>query len=262
VLQAAKETWLAVDQALRRGGRGLSPGSSLARLLEKYRGARNRSAPPPLSIAQILAWADAQHARTGRWPTRAAGPVLGVAHENWKAIDACLRVGCRGLPGGSSLPRLLATARNARAAVVRPPLSIPQLLAWADEHHARTGRWPTSGTGLVLGVAQENWTAINASLRAGNRGLPGGSSLARLLAKHRNVPNRAQRPPLTMAKILAWAKRHRELTGRWPSKNSGPVAGSPSENWRPIDHCLRYGRRGLPEGSSLAKVVEKLRGGG
>ena len=61
----------------------------------------------PLTIAQILSWADAHHARTGRWPTENSGPVEGAPRDSWPAVCAALRQGLRGLPRGS-LPRLLA----------------------------------------------------------------------------------------------------------------------------------------------------------
>jgi len=56
-----------------------------------------------LTGAQILAWADAHHARAGAWPTTRSGPVAGAPGETWRAIDNALRRGHRGLPGDSSL---------------------------------------------------------------------------------------------------------------------------------------------------------------
>jgi hypothetical protein len=66
----------------------------------------------------------------------------------------------------------------------RPPLSEAQILAWADAHHARTGRWPSAASGPVCGVPGESWRGINQALDSGYRGLPGGDTLARLLARH------------------------------------------------------------------------------
>jgi hypothetical protein len=65
-------------------------------------------------VEQILAWADAYRARTGRWPTARSGPVPEAPGETWSGIDRGLRVGGRGLPGGYSLARLLALLRGAR----------------------------------------------------------------------------------------------------------------------------------------------------
>ena len=44
------ETWAAVDAALINGVRGLEGGSSLARLLDRERGVRNRKALPRLTV--------------------------------------------------------------------------------------------------------------------------------------------------------------------------------------------------------------------
>lgn len=101
------ETWLAVDRRLRRGGRGLPGGSSLPRLLAEARGVRNTSAVPPLRVTQILAWAREHKRRTGRWPSAASGPVVVAPGETWNAVNAALAFGKRGLPGGSSLAKLL-----------------------------------------------------------------------------------------------------------------------------------------------------------
>jgi hypothetical protein len=67
----------------------------------------------------------------------------------------------------------------------RPPLTVEQILAWADAHHARTGRWPHAGSGPVEGAPGEVWGNVNAALYDGHRGLPGGDSLARLLDRRR-----------------------------------------------------------------------------
>jgi hypothetical protein len=64
----------------------------------------------------------------------------------------------------------------------RPPLTVRQILAWADSHRARTGSWPTADSGYVHGNRNEKWSRIDGALRLGLRDLRGGSSLARLLA--------------------------------------------------------------------------------
>ena len=66
--------------------------------------------------------------------------------------------------------------------------TIGQILAWADEHKAATGDWPNQISGQMTGT-DETWGAINVSLSVGNRGLPSGGSLAKLLAEHRGVRN-------------------------------------------------------------------------
>ena len=63
--------------------------------------------PTKLTVAQILAWADAHFARTGEWPSANTGLVAGAPGQSWAAIDEALRRGGRGLPGGDTLARLL-----------------------------------------------------------------------------------------------------------------------------------------------------------
>ncbi len=69
-------------------------------------------------------------------------------------------------------------------------LTVDQILAWADLHFARTGRWPSAGTGPVAGAPGEKWVNIDQALRVGSRGLPGHDTLVRLLNRRR----RGRRP--------------------------------------------------------------------
>jgi hypothetical protein len=149
---------------------------------------------PPLSEAQVLAWADAHHARTGRWPDARAGPVPGAPGQTWQALNQALARGCRGLPGGSSLARLLAERRGRRNRRQAPRLTEGELLRWADLHRGRTGRWPTPTSGPLPEAPGETGSAVASALYAGRRGLPGGQTLARLLRRHgRGAPVRRRR---------------------------------------------------------------------
>lgn len=260
IREARDGTWRSVDRALRRGARGLTPGSSLARLLCQHRGVRNRSALPPHSVKQILAWADAHHVRTARWPNEDSGAVADAPGETWDGIETALRIGSRLLPGGSSLAKLLGEHRGVRNSANLPRLTIRQILSWADAHHRRTGRWPKSGDGPILESAGDDWHAVNACLLQGCRGLRGGQSLAQLLAKHRGARNRKALPRYTQRQILAWADAHYKRTGAWPWLRSGPIAEAPGETWWAVDAALYNGARGLPGGSSLARLLQRRRG--
>jgi hypothetical protein len=93
--------------ALDRGWRGLPGGTTLARLLARERGKRNHKDLPRLTPGQIRAWAVAHHRRTGVWPGRKTGSIPEAPGETWSGVNAALMTGGRGLPGGSSLSRLL-----------------------------------------------------------------------------------------------------------------------------------------------------------
>jgi hypothetical protein len=181
VLAAAGESWKAIDSALRDGLRGLGRGSSLARLLAQKRGVRNRLGTPPLTRGQILRWAEAFHRERQRWPSSNSGPIEEAPGETWKGVDLALRHGYRGLPRGPSLAKLLAQERKVRNRTNLPILSPRQILSWADDHYHRVGDYPTSTSGPISGADGETWGSVNLALRYGYRGLPGGTSLSRLL---------------------------------------------------------------------------------
>jgi hypothetical protein len=209
----------------------------------------------PITVAQVLAWADDFHAHTGRWPNVLSGRVRADLNETWHNINQALRQGLRGLPGGDSLARLLWRERGARNRYALPPLTEADVCRWAEAHRRHIGSWPAKGDGAIAGADGEDWNCVNQALRQGLRGLPGGDTLARLLARRLGARNRASAPRLTEAEILAWADAHRRRTGRWPSAGSGPAAVAPGEDWKAIDNSLRLGYRGLPGGSSLARLL-------
>jgi hypothetical protein len=108
---------------------------------------------------------------------------------------------------------------------------------------------------VLGGPLGTTWRQVDNALRLGHRGLPGGSSLAPLLAVHRGVRNKKALPGLTEFLIETWAREHHQRYGAWPTENSGPVWGEPGETWRKIDAVLHGGHRGLPGGDTLARLL-------
>ncbi len=259
IRHAPGETWYKVQRALRFGRRGLPGDSTIAELLEAHRGVRNRSNLKPLSVAQILRWATRHHKLTGRWPTRDSGEVLDGDGTTWMAIQDALYLGGRGLPGGGSLAQLLADRRGVRNIQRLPELSIAKILSWADDHKDRTGDWPIRESGQIPGSSGENWGSVDHSLKSGRRGLPHGKTLARLLAESRGKRNLRDLDTLTERQILTWAESHYRRTGRWPSQTAGAIFDAPGEKWRNVDTALYKGLRGLPGGSSLAKLLAPVK---
>ncbi len=183
--RGAGETWLLVAAALAHGLRGLPCSGTLARFFRERRG-RFNPADLKLSDKQIVAWADSWLARTGDWPTRDSGRVLSGGRINWRLVDLALRAGCGEKREEGSLEDFLASRRG----VARPQLSMEKILAWADAFHKRAAQWPTEVCGPVAEARTECWSEIDSALAAGLRGLPGGSSLAGLLAEKRKVRQR------------------------------------------------------------------------
>jgi hypothetical protein len=218
---------------------------------------RNLQNLPNLTEELILRWADAHYKRTGDYPACTSGAIAGVPGETWRNLDAILRVGGRGLPGGSSLPQLLANRRAVPNAKALEPLTITQILAWADEHHAHTGDWPSVRSKRIPDGPPLEWTTVNSALCYGRRGLPGGSSLVQLLAKYRGVASSS----LSIAQILEWADAYHDRTGCWPSNKSGEaIEGTAGEKWVTVNNALRFGYRGLPKGQSLSGILQQYRG--
>jgi hypothetical protein len=246
-----------IDRCLRHGERGL--GSSLANLLAEHRGKRNIHRLPDLTEDEILAWADEHHQHTGDWPTADSGIIPGTARETWRSVDRALQVGARSLPGGSSLARLLSERRDVRNRKDFPAgLTKEQILAWAEAHRQRNGKWPTTTSGPIAEAPGETWLAVDMALRHAGRGLPGGSFLARLIADRHGLTRSQDRPDLTIEQILVWVDAWHSRT--WPTLQSGPIPESPGETWGIIDRALRRGRRGLPGPSSLARLLAQHRG--
>jgi hypothetical protein len=137
----------------------------------------------------------------------------------------------------------------------RTILHVADILTWADEHFARTGKYPICKEGDVYGQPLEKWRNIDHCLREGRRGLPGKWSLPQLLTEYRGYRNHLRLPKYTIKQILEWADAHHKRTGRWPNYKSGPIPDAPGESWQAVQVALFNGARGLPGGSTLAEVL-------
>src|SRR6185312_13394772 len=219
VSRTSSEKWGNIDMALSRGNRGLRGGDTLAKLLLRHRGRPHHNFPPDLTIPQILAWADAHRRRTGQWPGPHDGGIPRT-RQTWSAIQSALQRGKRGLPGGTSLARVLAEHRGVRNHLAVPTLTEKQILTWADDHHRRTGQYPKHLDGPILCAPGESWLAMEIALVRGHRGLSGGDSLAKLLARSRGVRNKSAIPVLTVKQIKKWAVAFNGRTGKWPTVTS------------------------------------------
>ncbi len=184
VLASRRDSWQAIDLALKQGHRSLRVRTSLAKLLKRHRRVGRHLRMPALTVEGILTLADEHHKQSGAWPNRNSGSIKGAPGESWRRIDLALQKGTRGLSGRATLAQLLVENRGLRIPQYRPRLTRKQILAWEDDHHRRHGQWPTRRSGNV-DRQQETWAAINSALGVGRRGLPGGSSLAKVLASRR-----------------------------------------------------------------------------
>jgi hypothetical protein len=137
----------------------------------------------PVTAEQILRWADEHFARHAKWPNARSGPVQETG-TTWGTVNYLLRRGMPGVPAGTTLARFLMMRRGRIHHLDRPRLSIPLILRWADSYFKLHGAWPKRGSGRIEG-AEATWCGIDSALWKGARGLPGGTSLGRLLKERR-----------------------------------------------------------------------------
>lgn len=138
----------------------------------------------------------------------------------------------------------------------KPPLTVPQILAWCDDHRKHFGKWPKPTAGKVR-IASETWSAIEKALKRGFRGLPGGYSLAKLLADWRGARHPRRLPRLTKKQIVLWAQAFHRRTRKWPRLESGEIPKSGGETWATVAGALMRGKRGLRGGLSLTQFLEQ-----
>jgi len=213
-----------------------------------------------LTIEQILDWADRHHDRTGRWPTSRSGPIIDRPDRTWESVQTALVKGTCGLPGGSTLHRLLARRRKARdARMTVPDLTLKKVLDWVDSHWARTNQWPRRDDGPVAECPWISWSTIHHRLMAGEWDVAPGTTLAMWLRDVRGVWD-GGKPRLTERLVLRWADEHFAHHGRWPVTLSGPLVNNADENWAAIDVALRNARRGFPYKTSLSQLLSRRHG--
>jgi DNA-binding XRE family transcriptional regulator len=223
---------------------------------------KRKRKPPPvwkkpgLYIEEILRWADAWKARTGSWPRHTSGRIPDSPGDKWGTVQSALYLGFRGLRGGTTLAQLLAEHRGVRNRQRLPHFEVFKILAWSDAHRRRTGEWPNRSSGPIPDAPGETWRAVEMALFHGGRGLPGGTTLARLLAKERGLRNRGSLPDLSEELILSWSEAHFRRSGAWPQMMSGAIYKVPGEKWHGVEAALRRGLRGLPGGSSLYQLLQ------
>jgi len=208
---------------------------------------------PPLTIEDILDWADQHYAQHSAWPTHLSGDIKGTS-ETWAGINHALERGHRGLVvSGYTIAKLLQEHRGVRNRGNLPDLSEDIVIGYADDYFASNKTWPQRDSGPIPGTA-DTWASISVALRNGSRGLSTKTSLADLLWRKRSVPNKANRPKLTIDQVLKWADEHHSATGNWPNQTSGPIQGT-SETWRGVNMALSKGQRGFSARSSVVQLL-------
>lgn len=165
------ESWGTIDKHLRDGGRTLSGGTSLFKLLDKNGLSIN------ISIESIIKAAEAQYKKEDKWPSTSdnreikMGPLKG---KSWKAIANGFYRGDFGLPTDITLPEIL----RAHNCYDSNKISSFDIVETAKLHKKQTGKWPSSkDSNIIQGgpLDGEKWTSIHTAIRDGHRGFEKGT---------------------------------------------------------------------------------------
>ena len=136
--------------------------------------------------------------------------------------------------------------------LARGQLTEEDILAAARESWQRHGKIPTiNSQEEVPGHPGDTWLTIYKAGVRGERGLPKGRTLARILQPLRNLDEN---------EILRAAQEFKQIHGHLPlATSSEPVPGRPGDTWCAINMAGYTGGRGLAEGRTLAKILAPLR---
>jgi hypothetical protein len=258
VLEEFRDATLRDSDVLESVGRQIHgiTGGQMLELAQRLREAAVKSVE--LTSGQIRQWIDEyRKEHDGKYPYRESGLIEGSDGLTWRNVDQALKNGLRDRPERSSLTQFLKEKYDYDNVMRRKGFDIDEILAWADAWRERTGEFPNAQSGPIPEAPGETWAKVDGALRRSGRGLPGGSTLAQLLRERRDKPP----PPgnLTLDQIRMWIMQHFERTRKWPARQSGPIADAPGETWNAVYLALNKGRRGLPNGFSLAGIVRELR---
>lgn len=182
-----KETWSGINGSLRRGGRGLSSGNSISKIIQKYRLVRDKSNLPKLTEEKILEWCDKWYNQYGKYPSISSGEVWDTG-ETWSKINCALNQGYRGLNKRGTVRKLLEKYRGVRNISNLPELTEKQILEWCDKWYKEYEEYPKRNSGKIWNTG-EVWSHINGALIRKERGLISGLSLAQLIKQNNNYKN-------------------------------------------------------------------------
>ena len=133
---------------------------------------------------------------------------------------------------------------------------------WVKKYKDKYGKFPHHASGKVEFADEDiTWSALEACLINGWRGLPKNTSLSKLIAEQFNVINRSNTKKYSNNIIRKWIERHYKEYGYYPTKRSGVIEwaseyGYNLVTWDAIDRALRVGVKGLSGGSSLSNFIK------
>ncbi|MEQ8787441.1 MAG: DEAD/DEAH box helicase family protein [Pirellulaceae bacterium] len=251
-----------IDHCLRKGQRGLGPGSSLYSECKVVAADKNtpiedrKGDSTPWTSQMVRDVIRERFERHGEFPTKSTPGTTAIGAA-WSTIDYYLRQGgFHGLPGGSTLSCEVETVKESLG-MNGAPLTFQNIRRAILQHRDTTGDYPsrsTKGTVPLIGGA---WSTLNNRLR--NKEVGRKSSLAavvKAVLKQKKDPPKPAKAPLTRAEIHAAIRQYREVHGDAPSRQTKGNSGL-GISWGHLNNLLTKGGRGLRGDSSLAKEARK-----
>ncbi len=141
-----------------------------------------------LTSVMLRKWVELYFEEHGVYPTCHSGRVHYAENEpiSWHGVDQCLVNGFRGQPPGQSLSKFIANEFGVLNGSNYREYTESQILEWAERFYDENGYYPTKRSGeftygVQSGYCATTWSAIDACLVKGNRGLSGNNSLSALI---------------------------------------------------------------------------------
>ncbi len=133
-----------------------------------------------LSIEQVLGWCDIYYERNNKYPGQYAKSIPEMHGEDFNNINAALNNGNRGLPKMTGIAGLLAQERGYVHNQNKPKIKLDDVINEMINYFRANRKFPTADNKEIAGSLGCKWSALNASLHIGGRGLPKGLSLSKL----------------------------------------------------------------------------------
>ena len=268
------DNWTAINAAGKNGCRNLEKGRTLSKILEpikvKY-GYKVKAKGGPLTEEVIIKAAIEHFDKIGKWPTNkdSESKIPLLPGDNWTAINAAGRAGCRNLAKGRTLAKILKPIKEqygTKVSAVGGPLTEEVIVNAAIQHFKNTGKWPTQrdSTSEIPLLPGDNWTAINAAGKNGCRNLEKGRTLSKILEPIKvkyGYKVKAKGGPLTEEVIIKAAIEHFDKIGKWPTNkdSESKIPLLPGDNWTAINAAGRAGCRNLAKGRTLSKILKPIK---
>ncbi len=209
VMNCPGDTWKARQHMLSLGGRGLEGGSSIHQFIAE----------------RVHATGETYKEQHGAYPDRNSGVFTEDPRLTWADIDDAYQ---KGTNAKSSLHRVFHGDTLTKESIWRDVLDE---LAASD-----IKKWVSQASGPVMNCPGDTWSAREAMLIRGGRGLEGGSSISQLITE----------------RIRTAGEKYKEQHGEYPHRNVGAFADDPRLTWADIDDA-HQNRHGIAK-SSLHRV--------